>query len=131
MLQIVEEGQGGHPRADHEDADHKADDKAGIDAQQPRREEAPQRRRVLETLRHEKTAHSKEDEDAEQPEDALIAAHHDERLVFLAAFGDQEGMREEDGNRRRQAQAVEILVSRHASTTRRRMPLFRLAADSR
>ncbi len=124
-LEIFTERQGGDAGTDHQDADQQADGEPGIDAQQPRRQEAQRRPAALEALRHQKAAYREEDEDAEEAENALVAAEHDQRLVLLAAFGDQEGMREQYGNRRRETQEVEIFVSRHARSTWVGSRLFR------
>jgi hypothetical protein len=48
--------------------------------------------------------------------------------VILAAFGDQEGMREEHAERRAEPQEIEIGISHHAGSTCVSPPLFRRRA---
>jgi hypothetical protein len=71
--------------------------------------------RCLEALRDQIAADREKHENAHETENRLAAGYDYEWIMVLRIFGQQKGMREDDGEGRQEAQQVEIVTPLQAS----------------
>ncbi len=115
LREILGERQPRHQGADNEDADEEAPEQAGEDPQGALGQNNERRPRRLEALGDQIAADREEHEDAGEPENRLPAGQHHQRIMVLRILRQQEGVREDHGERRHQPQQVEIVAPFHAA----------------
>ncbi len=118
--------QGRHERRQNKCRQQGRDKQTGEDTQRALRHKPQRVPGVLKALRHQKAANCKEDKDAGEAEDRLVAGQPDQPFVPLRAVGDQERMRKHHRYGGDKAQRVEIVLpSAQGRQFRRRQQLPR------